>query len=115
MQVGVFIHWTFTVRPEHSGLDLFEHGDQLTEALLNQEACTSELKDSAVSVDRRNSVIEIEASVVASSANEAIAIGQAAIRAAIHASGGGTPTWPSHDELVTLLPTNLQTEELALT
>lgn len=110
MPVGMFIHWTFKLVGDG---DLFKHADLLTEALLEQEQCTPEVKDSAVSADRGNAVVEIELSVVAASEDEALAIGQSAIRAALHAVGGGTPQWPTHDEVVSVLPTNLETKPLA--
>jgi hypothetical protein len=106
MTVGISIHWTFTFGGH---ADLFEHADAVTAALLEQERCTPEVVDSAVSADRGARVMEIEVTVQASSEDEAIAVGQAAIRSAIHAAGGGTANWPSHDDLVSLLPTDLRT------
>lgn len=110
MSVGVFIHWTFKVV---GGGDLFKQADALTEALLEQERCTPEVKDSAVSADRAGAVVEIELTVMAASEDDALAKGQAAIRAALHATGWGTPEWPTHDEMMSLLPTNLETTPLA--
>ncbi|MGH3834902.1 MAG: hypothetical protein ACRDSF_04235 [Pseudonocardiaceae bacterium] len=110
MTVAMLIHWTFTVGGE---ADLLEHADAVTEALLEQERCTPEVvMDSAVSADRSERVVEIEVSVQAASEHEAIAIGQAAIRSAIHAAGGSTEQWPSHNQMVALLPTDLQTTRL---
>lgn len=114
MAVGMFIHWTFVVGPARPDVDLFEHGDRLTERLLEQEECTPELRDSAVSVDRGKGHVEIEASVEADTPEDAIGIGQAAIRAALHAAGTSTPNWPTHDELVTLLPTELKTDPMTV-
>ncbi|MEU6131047.1 hypothetical protein ABZ805_17905 [Saccharopolyspora sp. NPDC047091] len=112
MTVGVLIHWQFSV--QSSTVDLFDHGDRLTEALLEQEVCTPELADSAVSVDRGRGLVEVEASAKADSVDEAIAVGQSAIRAALHACGVSTPFWPSHDDLLTLIPRKLATEEQAV-
>lgn len=109
MTVSIFIHWTFTVT---GTIDVFEHADAITEALLEQERCTPEIADSAVSADRSKRVVEIEVTVQASSEHEAIAVGQAAIRSAIHVAGLGTPWWPSHEDLVSLLPRALQTTVL---
>jgi hypothetical protein len=109
MPVSMFIHWTFAVAG--SG-DVFGHADAVTEGLLEQERCTPEITDSAVSADRSKRVMEIEVTVQASSEHEAIAVGQAAIRSAIHAAGLGTPWWPSHEDLVSLLPRDLQTTRL---
>lgn len=106
MTVAMFIQWKFTVDGQ---VDLFEHADAVTKALLEQEQCTPEVLDSAVSADRAGRVMEIDVTVRATSEDEAIAVGQAAIRSAIHAAGGGTAHWPSHDDLVSLLPTDLQT------
>lgn len=112
MTVGVLIHWQFSV--QSSSVDLFEQGDRLTEALIAQEQSVPQLKDSAVSIDRGAGVVEVEASVVGQSADEAVAIGQAAIRSVLHACGVGTSFWPSHDEVLRLVPRNLQTEEQAI-
>lgn len=106
MTVTMFIQWGFTVGGQ---ADLFEQADAVTEALLDQERCTPEVLDSAVSADRGKRAIEIEVTVQASSEHEAIAIGQAAIRSAIHAAGGDTPQWPTHDDVVSMLPTSLET------
>jgi hypothetical protein len=105
MAVTMFIHWRFTVEGQ---VDLFECADAVTTALLEQEQGTPEVRDSAVSADRGGRVMEIEVTVQASSEHEAIAIGQAAI----HAAGLSTVWWPSHDEVVSLLPTDLQTTRL---
>jgi len=91
MTVGISIHWTFTFGGH---ADLFEHADVVTAALLEQERCTPEVVDSAVSADRSARVMEIEVTVQASSED---------------AAGGGTANWPSHDDLVPLLPTDLRT------
>lgn len=110
MTVAMLIHWRFAVE---GGGDLFEHANAVTEALLDQERCTPEVADSAVSADRSGRVIEIEVTVRASSEHEAIAVGQAAIRSAVHGAGLSTPWWPSHEDLVSLLPTALQTTRLS--
>ncbi|MGH3869320.1 MAG: hypothetical protein ACRDQ4_25080 [Pseudonocardiaceae bacterium] len=109
MTVAMFICWRFTVEGNE---DLFEQADAVTEALLDQERCTPEVRDSAVSADRSGRVMEIEVTVHAASEHEAIAIGHAAIRSAIHAVGGTTAQWPHHDEMVSLLPTGLRTERV---
>ena len=110
MSVGIFIHWKFKVVSDD---ELFKHADLLTEALLEQERCTPEVKDSAVSADRGGAVVEIELSVVAASEDEALAVGQSAVRAALHASGWSTPQWPTHNEMRSLLLTNLETTPLS--
>jgi hypothetical protein len=110
MAVDMFIHWTFVVEGER---DLFVGADAVTDALVDQEKCTLELLDSAVSADRGARTVEIEVTVRAASENEAIAVGHAAVRAAIHAAGGSTPDWPSHAEAMSLLPTGLETTRVA--
>lgn len=106
MPVDMFIHWTFVVEGRN---DLFGFADAVTAALLDQERCTPEVLDSAVSADRETRAVEIEVTVRAGSENEALAVGHAAVRSAIHAVGGATPDWPSHAEVMSLLPTGLQT------
>ncbi len=110
MTVAMFIHWKFTVEGH---VDLFGCADAVTTTLLEQEQCTPEVRDSAVSACRSGRVMEIEVTVQAASEYEAIAIGQAAIRSAIHAAGLSTAWWPNHDEVVSLLPTDLQTTRLS--
>jgi hypothetical protein len=79
------------------------------DALVDQQECTPAVKDFAVSVDAGKSTIEIEATVEDESFDSAVALGQAVIRAAIHETGAGTPTWPTHDEILSMVPTDLQT------
>ncbi|MGH4013160.1 MAG: hypothetical protein ACRDSL_04360 [Pseudonocardiaceae bacterium] len=102
MTVGVNIHWTFRVIA--SDTDLFEVGDQLTEALLEQERVPGVL-DSTVSVDRGKGTVEIEVTASGQSRDEAVTVGQAAITAAIEAAGGRPAS---------MLPTGLETQVMAL-
>lgn len=106
MTVAMSIYWRFTVE---GGEDLFEQADAVTEALLDQERCTPQVVDSAVSADRSERAMEIEVTVHAASEQEALGVGHAAIRSAIHAIGGATAQWPSHDKVVSMLPTDLRT------
>lgn len=99
MTVGVGIHWTFRVIGD---VDLFEHADAVTEALLEQEKHSPGVLDSAVSADRERRVVEIE---VTAEGAEAVATGQAAVTAAVRAAGA---------EVVSLVPTDLSTTVLAL-
>lgn len=99
MAVGVGIHWKFQVLGD---VDLFAHADAITESLLAQESKAG-VVDSAVSVDRRQGIIEIEVSAVGDTENEAIAAGQAAVMAAIRSVGG---------DVVSLVPTDLSTTPL---
>lgn len=102
MTIGVGIHWKYRVV---SDVDLFACADRLTEALLELDTSTPGLQDSAVSVDRGQGIIEVEVSAAGQSEDDAIAIGQAAVEAAIRTVGG---------ELATLLPTSLETSRTAV-
>lgn len=84
MTVGVGIHWKYRVL---SDVDLFAYADRLAEALLDLEATIPGLKDSAVSVDRAGRLLEIEVSAEGAQRDDAIKAGQAAVQAAIKASG----------------------------
>jgi len=95
------MHWTFLVIGE---VDLFGHADAVTEALLEQEKHTPGVLDSAVAVDRRRRVVEIEVTARGADDAEAIATGQAAVTAAVRAAGA---------EVVSLVPTDLSTTVLA--
>jgi hypothetical protein len=110
MAVNMFIHWTFAVKGQG---DLLTWADEVTAALLDQERCAPEVLDSAVSADRGAQTVEIEVTVRAGSEHEALAVGHAAVRSAIHAVGGATPDWPSHAKVMSLLPTGLHTARVA--
>jgi hypothetical protein len=99
--VDVSIHWTFLVIGD---VDLFEHADAVTEALLEQEKHTLGVLDSAVAAGRRRRVVEIEVTARGSNDAEAIATGQAAVTAAVRSAGA---------EVVSLMPTDLSTTVLA--
>lgn len=53
------IHWSFIVGEP---VDLFDHADRVTEALVDQERCTPEVVHSVVSADRGERVLEINGS-----------------------------------------------------
>jgi hypothetical protein len=55
----VAIHWSFIVGEP---VDLFDHADRVTEALVDQERCTPEVVHSVVSADRGERVLEINGS-----------------------------------------------------
>ncbi|MGH3771407.1 MAG: hypothetical protein ACRDRW_08445 [Pseudonocardiaceae bacterium] len=97
MTVGVGIHWTFLVIGD---VDLFEHADAVTEALLEQEKHAPGVLDSAVSADRERRVVEIEVTAQGADDAEAVATGQAAVMAA-------------GAEVVSRVPTDLRTTALA--
>jgi hypothetical protein len=106
---AVVIHWTFQIVED---VDLFQHGEAVMDALLAQQECTPEVLDFAVSVDAEKSLVEIELTVQGVSYETAVAVGQATIRAAIHATGAGTPTWPTRDDMLSMVPTDLQTSTM---
>lgn len=112
MTIRVHSHLVFIVdRADRD--DLFAYADKLMNALLNQETCNSAFTDSAVSADAARGVIEIEADASGREPSHAIASLQAAVRASLHEVGIGTPDWPTHDEVMSMVLKDLRTEQLA--
>lgn len=109
MSTKIHSHWEFVVTP---GGDLFAYGDKLMEALIAQEDCRDEFTDSAVSVDSGRRILEVEANASGSSVEEALAIAQSCVRAAVHEVGIGTPEWPTVPETLQMTPRNYETREL---
>lgn len=109
MSVRVHSHWVFMAE---SHADLFAYSDKLMEALLDQEACNDAFMDTAVSTDLGNDVIEVEADATGADLSAAIASLRAAIRAALHQVGIGTPDWPDHNALMKMFLKDMHTEEL---
>jgi hypothetical protein len=106
----VHSHWVFLA--VDLGDDLFAFGDKLMHALLDQETCNKTFSDSAVSVDAGNHLLEIEANATGDTLSDAIATVQSAVRSALHSTGIGTPTWPSHDETMSVVLKDLKTEQI---
>lgn len=110
-RVMVHSHWIFlpaTAFPD----DLFAVCDKLMQALLDQEQCNETFTDSAVAADAENRLVEIEANATGTTLSDAIAVVHAAIRAALHSVGIGTPSWPTHDEAMSMVLKDLSTEEI---
>ncbi|WP_410655632.1 hypothetical protein [Amycolatopsis sp. lyj-112] len=110
MSVTVHAHWVFIA---DGADDLFGYGDKVMHALLDQERCVAGFTDSAVSADAARAVMEIEADIIGVDLSHAIAEGHAAIRAALHSVGIGTPDWPTHGEAMSMVLKDLRTEQLA--
>jgi hypothetical protein len=111
--MSVTIHSQFEFIAQISGEELFPYADKLMHALLEQEECTPEFSDSAVAADADRSVVEIEANAVGGDLSQAIAVVHACVRAAIHEVGFGTPHWPTHDESLSMVLSDLRTETVA--
>lgn len=109
MDVRVHAHWVFIADGDG---DLFEYCDKVMRALLQQERCLDGFVDSAVSADAARAVMEIEADISGDDLSQAIAEGHAAVRAALHSAGIGTPDWPSHGEALSMVLKDLRTEQL---
>lgn len=75
----------------HSDGDLEAHTDQLMRELLALESDT--IRDADVSGSVTDGIVEVSVYAIGSSFDEAAGLGDAAIRAAIHAAGGHTPGW----------------------
>lgn len=114
MNATVHAQWVFLMKPMMPGPDeeLFSFCDKLMQALLAQEACGVGFSDPAVSVDVEHGSIEIEAELAGNELAEALSIGASAVRAALHEVGAGTPDWPTHDEVMSMVLKDLRTEQL---
>lgn len=108
--VMVHSHWVFLAK--NLDEDLFALGDKLMQALLDQERCDQTFSDSAVAADAGLGLLEIEANATGQDLSTAIATVGAAVRAALHSVGIGTPGWPSHHESVSMVLKDLKTEEI---
>ena len=107
--VMVHSHWVFLAAFED---DLFALADKIMQALLDQEACNTAFSNSAVSADAGRRTLEIEANAAGEDLSDAIATGQAAVRAAFHSVDVGTPDWPSHSEALSMVLKDLRAEEI---
>lgn len=89
--------WEFLVAGPNSPTALQERGDRVMSSLLDLESADPRLADGAVSLDTGKMTMTIGLVVVGSDYEETVAHALASIRTAIHAAGGATPDWPSHD------------------
>jgi tRNA threonylcarbamoyladenosine modification (KEOPS) complex Pcc1 subunit len=102
------IEWTAQV----SGPDLPTHSERVMEALLKEEASCA-IQDSAVSLNLADGLITLELVAEGADTSEAVAVAMSAIRAAIHAAGGSTPDWPTHDDVMRLEFVEMNTTPVA--
>jgi hypothetical protein len=109
--VLVHSHWVFLPAGRFPD-DLFAICDKLMQALLDQEQCNKAFVDSAVAADAEHQLVEIEANAVGDTLSDALATVHAAIRAALHSVGISTPTWPTHDEALSMVLKDLSTEQI---
>jgi hypothetical protein len=112
MSTTIAGHWVFIAGTDGDE-DLAARGDRVMNALLDQENAAPGIADSAVAVGAGRRILEIEATATGESLSDAIATGQSAIRAALHTAGIGTPDWPKHEDVMSMVLANLHTEELA--
>ena len=73
--------------------NLLDHFEAVLDQLAEIEAGDPTLTDSDLSVNLHEGRAELAISVAVDSLEEAVTVGSAAIRAAIHAAGGFTPDW----------------------
>lgn len=71
--------------------DLDEHTDAVMEELLKLES--AELSDADIAASLESGEVSVSVVAEAPTFEEAAALGDSAIRAAIHAAGGHTPEW----------------------
>lgn len=92
------LRWDFklTVRglpPDDVAAALDTHLDEVMEQMLEQEASTPEVSDPTIGVDHQETRVEVELIVEADSVGDAVRIGDAFARAAVHKAGGYTANW----------------------
>lgn len=94
MTARVSVQLEFALRFHNISRDQFDAltGEVMTE-LLNLEECTPGLTDSAVSAMLSDRLMEIDLVATAGSFDDAAALGDSSIRAALHAVGAMTPEW----------------------
>jgi hypothetical protein len=80
----------FTVR---GGSDLDAHTDLVMDELLNLEECDPNLHDADVSATLTDQQVSITIVALGDTFETAHDIAATAIRTAIHAAGGSTPSW----------------------
>jgi hypothetical protein len=68
--------------------------ERVVDELAALDQCKEELLDFAVGLN--DDTVEVEVTVQADDAPTALAIAISCVRAAIHATGGGTPGWDDH-------------------
>lgn len=90
------------VGPDAEGLE--QAAGQLMDELLALEKAGCGIHSSAVSVDLADRTVEVEVSVDHDDEETARAVSQSCIRAAIHATGGGTAGWDVASDQVTSEP-----------
>lgn len=78
--------------------DLHTQGDQLEAALADLGSCNPGLRDPSTSVDVADGSITVELTMAGAGEAEAVRSAVDICRTAIHAIGGGTPSWPSAQE-----------------
>lgn len=79
----------------HEG-DLEEEIERVVAELAALDDCKDELLDYAVSLNQEDDTVEFEVTVQADEPPEALSIAISCVRAAIHATGAGTPGWDDH-------------------
>lgn len=106
MSVNVPFGLTFRVVGPENAEELALSAQNVMEALLALEECSSELTDAGVAMDASGEMtVEVEITASGASAPECIERAMAAIRTAVHAAGYGTPDWPTPSALEICYPT----------
>lgn len=87
------LRWHFELTSAASDADLADHVDCVMQELIKLEDCMPEVGDSAIGLDADHGKAEIELTITVDDLEDALRVGKAAIRAAVHAAGGQTPGW----------------------
>lgn len=91
------IEWTFSVASGTQVSDdvLVKHVGEVMAELISLEEAGSQISDAALSLDTAERTVLVELTATGPTYPDAAAVGLSAIRAAIHAAGGHTGSWPS--------------------
>jgi hypothetical protein len=102
------------VRRTESDEGFHDRVEAVMEELVAIEQSDDELSDATVSGDAGAGQVVVELLVLTDDPLYAITRSAAAIRAAVHAAGHGTPGWPDNDELALALDQASTRTEAAL-
>lgn len=73
--------------------DLAAEVEAIVEHLIDLEDCTPGLRDSTVGLDVAAETVDVDLTIEAKTAGEALDLAVGCLRTAIHAAGGSTPGW----------------------
>lgn len=99
--IAIQVAWGFHLDPPIDNAEEFHDlGERLMVELLKLEECNGNVFDSTTSTDANAGTILVEVLVTGDEFVATMQMALDVIRTAIHATGGGTPGWPTAEDLV---------------